>query len=1142
MKSRKISRRNGLILSAVMGVWLLIGTAACNAQFSANVQGTVTDSSGAVVPNVAVTLHNTNTGVDLKDTCNGSGFYRFSAVAPGAYRIIAEAAGYKKTSIAANVSPGETRGVDVTLQVGTASVNVTVTAIAPALNPEETRIQNTVGAREISQLPLPNRDVQMLMALTPGVVGVQDETPSKGYGSSIFAPNFNPPYSANGMGTQGNLFLIDDLPVNDDMNQGRALILPNADMISQVALQSQTYSVENGTSSSLQTAFTTKSGGNAFHGAIDYSYAGQNWGAADQPVHSPTFIGDTTVKSVPPAGFHQNLLLASLGGPIIKDRTFFFGSVEKQNAAVGGTSAANPYFAPSFAKWALQTFPNSPAAYGLNWAPPTRDFGGTPKTALDYPKMKCGTTQTVAADPSLTYDIPCDQVVYYVGGIKSQAQPFNGIQWNVRLDQNLRGGDDRVYVMYDRTDQTLGNLGDRPKLDADTPSQNKYFSVNYIHLFSPRLLNEAHFGNLRAISGGHLRDARATSIPYDPILSDNMAQFTFPFGTTPFASQVNKEHTYAFRDTVSYTVGNHAIRAGYQLFRGDSFQDSSSIFTRPFVPFYSTDTFSWVSNSAKTGYSLYTIGGNGKYKPQYYGATSIYNGLFVEDAWKLRRNLTVDAGIRYDDFGNPTKYGSTAQPFVPLFPGSGSTFQQQAWGTTTKVASTAFTGPQNWNFMPRAGFAWSPSNRNSLLLRGGVGLYENALTPFQISSTLPTQPPNRISLFNTDIVPYGDFQTTAPPYGYDYGTFPVYGTDPSGNIYSNPQQTAVYSANLNGFVPTLKPEKLLSYSFGIEEQFAANLVFGISYAGSHGYDLVYGSNSAQVASGGGNADYNLQPNSPTARPTSEWGQINYGRNGLSSNYNALIVTVRQNYKNLSYQANYNWSRALQYAPASTDLNTNDTYYVWKGIYDPKSYYGPSTFDRTNTFSFGGTYEVPTVTGSKLANEAASGWRIGAIVIAQSGTPFTVDETGIDYQNDGSFKFDGAANATPAFPTYTGTKRSGFSRSEALAGVFKQADFANPAGVGTGPVTSLQGANTFRNLGYFNVDANVSKGFSIPFFSHEGAKFYLRGEAVNLFNRTNWQDFINGWAGPKNVSPTGAFGSVKTANQKRFLQIGGRLEF
>jgi len=383
------------ILRITVALLLALGIGTTSyAQFSASVQGTVSDTSGAIVAGADVTLHNVDTGVNAASKTANSGFYRFSSVAPGNYTVVATSAGFKTSSVAVLVTTAETRGVDVTLQVAGDNTHVTVNTIATALNPEETRVQTTLSAEEIGRLPLPNRDVQQLIALTPGVVGFQNESPTNGYGSSIFAGNFSPGYSANGLGNNSNLFLIDDLPVNDAQQQGAALLLPNAEMIGQVALQTQTYSVENGTAASLQVAFTTKSGANALHGTIDYSYLSSNIGAAKDPIS----------RTVSP--FHQNLLLASLGGPIYKNHTFFFGSVEKQSAAIGTAAATNPYLTPQFAQWALSTFPNSGAAQGLVFAPPTRDIGGTVRYAND--PAHSGLNTTCGKPP---YILPCNMPV-----------------------------------------------------------------------------------------------------------------------------------------------------------------------------------------------------------------------------------------------------------------------------------------------------------------------------------------------------------------------------------------------------------------------------------------------------------------------------------------------------------------------------------------------------------------------------------------------------------------------------------------------------------------------------------------------------------------------------------------------------------
>ena len=153
--------------------------------------------------------------------------------------------------------------------------------MAPDLNPEETRIEVTLASDEITKLPMAGHDVQQILALTPGVTGFEPTQPGGGYGATLFAGNWAPPFQANGQGINGNLYLLDDLPVNDDVTQGAAIMFPNADMIDQVSMQTQTFSVENGISASLQTTFNTKSGANKFHGDLDYTYAGANLAAAD---------------------------------------------------------------------------------------------------------------------------------------------------------------------------------------------------------------------------------------------------------------------------------------------------------------------------------------------------------------------------------------------------------------------------------------------------------------------------------------------------------------------------------------------------------------------------------------------------------------------------------------------------------------------------------------------------------------------------------------------------------------------------------------------------------------------------------------------------------------------------------------------
>jgi hypothetical protein len=1145
-----------LILAPILLLALI--PSASLAQYSANVEGTVTDSTGAVIPQVVVTLRSTGTGVALKATANSDGYYHFSAIAPGDYFVVASMSGFRTETVAVTVTQDQRRGVNITLVPAASTVNVTVKEVAPALNPEETRIETTLATDEISKLPIAGHDVQQLVALTPGVTGAENTNPSGGYGATLFAFNFNPPFQSNGEGTNGNLYLLDDLPVSDNISQGYALILPNADMIGTVALQTQTYSGENGSAGSLQVSFNTKSGTNQFRGDLDYTYAGANVGAADNVTEAIDTSGTTPVGV--PTGtapiFHQNQLLVSVGGPIWKDRTFFFFSLQRQDAGIGTPVSAAETYDPAFVTWAHSAFPNSGMATGVSLAPNTRDAKGPhfAQVFANQTSNPCGTAATENT-PSGTvgYDLPCDMPVYDTGMLFNQAQPFNGTQWFARVDQTFRNGQDRLYAGFERIGQNLGYLADRPLLDASSPSTTKYASVNWVHVFSTKLINEIHGGNLRGIGGNKLDNPVAGSFPNTgPGGLDTAIGYAYitPLGTiVPVAPETNWEHSYNLRDTLTYNFGNHTFRGGYQWARED-YLTNDQWFARGGDPYFALgSTIDWISNSVDFSGGLWTISGlTGTYSPQIYGAAVFHNGVWIDDTWRVRENLTVTAGLRWDNFGNPERYSSSS-PFAPLYPGAGSTFQQQALNTTTHVSPNAFTGDQTDNWQPRVGFAYTPFKTRMFAVHGGFGLYENALTPSQIANNLPTQPPVRISLSWYRPLDWGDFTTTSAPWGHTFGTgvtggsFPVYGTSPNGEVYSCPQKTntasCLYQVNLNGFAPNVSPEKFLLYSLGLEQQFRGNVVAGIGYSGSHGYNPIIGAVGAGP-NGVQNADFNLVPGDTTyGNPL--WGQLRYTVNGnTDSNFNALIVTLKQRYKGLSYQANYNWERALQWAPTYNDSDYGQVAF-WPGVYAARTYYGPSSIDVADSFSFGGSYEVPKLaTNNRLLNEAVAGWRISTITAAETGTPFSVgDATGASFANDNGISLDGSAGGTPEFPTYqAGMPRKGFSRKEvSTTGVVTAADFTNPPGVGTQAVLSQQGANTFRNPGFFNVNAGVAKSFDLPF--RESANLTLRGDFINLLNRTNWGPVTNDMQTTGNTS---YFGFSSSVMNKRYVQLGARFEF
>jgi hypothetical protein len=234
---------------------------------------------------------------------------------------------------------------------------------------------------------------------------------------------------------------------------------------------------------------------------------------------------------------------------------------------------------------------------------------------------------------------------------------------------------------------------------------------------------------------------------------------------------------------------------------------------------------------------------------------------------------------------------------------------------------------------------------------------------------------------------------------------------------------------------------------------------------------------------------------------------------------------------------YKWSHALQDAPNAGQSNSSVTQ-LMANVISPKQYYGNTAFDRTHVFSLSGGYTVPTVSRNRIIDLAASSWRIGSMITAESGTPFTVVNTSAFGPPTAANPLGGGYMADGnnfGIPTYKGSRHGAFSRDEARNGAFTIADFSAPANYTTTPGMGNQSANIFRNTSYFMVNANLAKGFKVPWFPGEGATFTLRAEASNLLNRAN--------LGPiGNLTNNSFFGKSSTSFNPRFLQLGGRLEF
>jgi hypothetical protein len=1172
-----------MTLAAVLCFWL-----PCEAQYSAVVQGTVTDPNGAVVVGATVTLTNTATNISDTSTTNSAGVYRFDNIQPSDYRITAVASGFETAFADRHVSTDETAGVNIVLTVGGATVTVNVTAAEVGLNPDETRVEYTLTSADINNMPLPDRSTISSLRTAPGVVGTIETSGSTN--TNIPIGQASPDARANGRPASSNVYLLDRIPITSTENTGALNMVPNPDMLSEIALQTTTFSVDNGATSSLQVDMTSKAGAKDFHGDFDINYTSKPFEA------NPDFSAGVNP-------FHRKYFMGSVGGPILKEHAFFFGSIERVENLSAVGQQATAMSAAGLGAWTTAQYAAPPVGWNtngkaysqlFNFAPTGLANQTTASIADNYypnPAFDGGKTMgnkfgVMCNDPS-SFNLPCDTVVS-VQGLFNQSPGITGQQYNLRFDNSFNQDKDRFYFGYFGVQQNSDYIDPRPAFNTKTPSQSYFFSAGYSHIFKDTLTNQFNAG-LNRFWGGGTANPNYAIFPHGTFfgfMSDNGGFFGSPQQTpdSPYIGADSKEHVLALRDYVTWLKGRHSFRFGFQNAERNYWQNSSAEYSRPYGMYFS-DILEMVQGEPDE-YSLYTIGacgisaagsscaaGAGKWISQVYGAEQEQFSLYAQDDWKIKPNLMLTLGIRWDDFGNPGEYGDNAVAYANTFLGTGSNLLAQVAGVNGKVVSQAFTNGQVWNFLPRGSFSWQPSFAKKLVVRGGIGLYQDAINLNQITANLPTSTPIRLTLTLHDAAEVGcpancgffnypwsgkwtgktgipgepnstaitGTQGTSAPYGIPYPLIPV--TGQLANGLSTGPNGLVYSANLYGVNPSLKPQSTVIWNFGLEQELPSTIVVGATYTGSYSYNQFYQSNSYNNPPGSA-----LSAGSPgyVAQPAPAIGSVQLIENGLTSNYNALILTAQQRKGDFSWQASYLWSHTL----AENPFNPYSAYG-----------YGNSPNDVKNRFTLSGAYEVPGAKAGPL-RVVTHGWTLGAIVIAQEGTPFTV-YTSQDVPNDGDK--DGQIDLPDVvFQPGSGLKYGGFSLASFKQpnGVFGGACTVNQSGAVSGggnlydpaaypfcpfqTVTSpnpktLEGneaLNAFRNPGYQDVDLNLQKKTELPWFSSEKSNLILRVEALNAFNRANLQGFGSSVV----IGAATDFGQAQGAQNPRIIQIGARFEF
>jgi len=1094
---RVVSARRLAGLAASLLLVLLTATFGF-AQYSGNIQGIVADSSGAAIAGARVQLHNLETGVEASTVTSSSGNYRFSSLQPGRYVLTAQASGFKTTEVNLTLSTSETQGINITLPVGVAAQAVTVTTQAPPIDIDETRIQTTLSANTVRDLPSVNRNLWDVLAVAPGVVG----TGTRGAGESPGggADNFGtqtPQISANGRSYTGNLVMVDGMNVTSPVQNGNIILAPIPDAVQEASLQPNTWDAENSLGSSILIQVTTKSGTNQFHGTGSLFFTNQDFQAKQEFV-----TGDFTP-------FARKDLVGTLGGPIVKDKTFFFADFEKLWATTPtAVSGVQTFEAPAFVQWAQTNFPNSTGTQVLQLYPGSalRPNGTVDSAATVFGAGNCGT-------PAFA-NIPCDLAVRDYGNFAASPY-YNALQYNFRLDQYF-SQNDRVYLSYynDAFDQQ--QTAPRAGLQALDIMRNRYGQADYTHTFSPRLLWESSVA-FASVGGANGQDANLR-VP-EVSVADISEGFHIGGGWGPGEY---RGPMYNWRSVLSWVRGEHTFKFGFNGGHGIEHGDFTPVNVRP------SFSFNTLLDLVQDNPTTESVGAynplTGQAGTVIFGGQETPFGFFAQDDWKVRSNLSLTLSLRWDDFTNHTAWGDSGFQFSSLLLGSGSTFADQVASAAVHPVNAVFAHPLTNLWSPRFGFAWDPTHTGNWSIRGGIGVYHDWVVLGQTVDEMRNNPPGVLSETFTstapDGSPLGNYFALAPsgtyPFNFPLPTIPAGSLNSQGGIAGLP--TNVWSLDRN-----FKAPLAVNYVIGFEHQLPWQLVAGANYSGSRSYNGLTGwdvnrFSGGAVVSGG---------NETIDRLNSSFGTINYVTNANASTYNSMIFTLRGRAgARGSFQASYTLSHTLDYPETNTRFDQD----AGLNIPDASSYFSywaDSNYDVRHRFSFSGSYTLPGL-NEGFGKVLTSGWEITSIAAIQTGTPFWVYNTNSPTAavNPGDYNLDGVNWDIPD----ASTAAVSYSRSAYQDGLFTASDFPAPA-AGT---EGTEKRNLYRNPGLVQVDASLLKNNHLPWLG-EGGNLQFRFDFLNVFNHVN--------LGPvdSNIAD-GTFGRVTQALSARQLQMGIRLSF
>jgi len=1087
-------------------------------QITGSINGTVKDEQGAVVAGATVKATNAETGLQRSAMTDPNGLYNIQHLPIGKYELTADASGFKKyVQQNVQVTVDQALTVNMTLAIGAESQTITVTEAPVLVNTTTAELGRTVLPSEIIELPLVNRNAYTELSLTPGVQSNSASSQSNSNGSPNFVIGVPSTQVVVNGGMDGGVpsvsyYLDGGINMTGLRNYGNPV--PNPDALQEFRVETNNFAAQYGRMSGAVVSVVTRSGTNTWHGSLfefvrNTDLNSYTWNAPKDPISLEPL-------KMP---YHRNQFGGTVGGPIMRDKAFFFFSYGGLRQVVGQqlTGAIVPTAAERLGDFTADTF----KVYMPGTSTQVNGTNSAPNCATAKPNcVPAGLLDPTAANLLTKYiPLPNSPGNKYNGYFTA---PVNQDEYLGKYDQVLSDKDhvSASYFYLSTLQDAYGN-GNIPYMITRSESKQHVVNLSDIHTFTPSVANQAWLTFTR-VAGGRtnlptesLGDLGSTfTIQGPPTLPQLAVSGYFSAGGS-LAGPVSTTNFYSLRDMVSMTKGKHTLAFGGEMSLERDFL---------FGNLYNFGVFTFNTSAPTTTKNALSDFVTGQVTnmeqdtPYESRINNWYYAIYAQDSYRLRPNLTLNVGLRWDVQTSPTETNDHAATFIP---------NVQSTKVPSAPLSMLFPGdagiprgiaPNRYHHVsPRVGLVWDPFGDGKTALRAGAGVFYGSVSGNEWNQPANAQPFAVRQTFNS-------ITSLSNVYG-NPASFP--NGDPFPYTYDPANPRFLPAAAIETIAHDYQWPYAYQLNAAVQRQLPGDISLTTAYVGnlSHNLPIMIDINNPVYAPGATTSQSSITARRPY-NDNGRLGQVIYGESNQTASYHSLQVSATKPLsKNFQVSGFYVWSQTFQSANVSA-IGLAPTAQNYSHLEEER---GPSDNDRRHVATASGIWHIDYFKGSStVAKQILNGWTISSVLSLQSGQPFNIT-TGSDKNLDG-YNND-RPNLVPGVNAFLDPNRS---RSAAALAWFNKAAFtANAPGTGVGPggADGTTPRNYLRAPGYRNIDIGVLRDFRFA----ERYTLQLRGEATNAFNMVSLNT-------PTSTLSSASVGQITSAATPRIIQVGARFNF